>query len=83
MQYFFHVRSGARSILDAEGAYFPTQQAARAEAASVARELVGRSLAADEDVDWSGAIEIATDGGVVETVGFLEAAGVLLAARKR
>lgn len=76
MRYFFNVRIGARLIADTEGAIFPTLEAARAEAVSAARELVGLNLTAGADVDWTSAIEIVAEDLVVETVSFLEAAGI-------
>ncbi|WP_139198752.1 hypothetical protein [Devosia sp. YR412] len=52
-------------------------EAACVEAASVARELVARSLIGGETVDWSGAIEVMADDQVVARISFVEAAGIV------
>lgn len=75
MQYFFNVRSGSRSFPDTEGGDFPSLHSACAEATSVARELIARSLIGDEAVDWSGAIDVMAEDRLVAVVSFTQAAG--------
>jgi hypothetical protein len=76
MRYFFNVKSSAGTIFDREGQDIPSLAEARAEAMSVARDLIGRSLIHDQPVDWTSAIEVTDEDDKVDFVGFREAVGL-------
>lgn len=76
MRYFFNVRIDGLTAQDIEGQDCPSDDAARAEALSVARELIGRLLLGDKIVDWTGVVEIVRGDQLVGSIGFMEAAGI-------
>ncbi len=67
-RYFFHVREGSELNRDAEGQELPDAEAARKEAISTAREILGEKLLHGGSLD-SRTIEIAdATGHVVDVV---------------
>ena len=76
MRYFFNVRTDERVVLDLEGQELPSEEAARLEAISAAKEIVGRELLNDGAVDWKGAIEIVANDLVIDRIAFLQAVGL-------
>ena len=66
-RYFFHVREGSTLSRDAEGQELPDVEAARKEAISTAREILGEKLLHGGSLD-NRTIEIADETGHVVDV---------------
>ena len=66
-RYFFHVREGSTLNRDAEGQELPDVEAARKEASSASREILGEKLLHGGSLD-SRTIEIADETGHIVDV---------------
>jgi len=66
-RYFFHVREGSELSRDAEGQELPNAEAARKEAVSTTREMLGEKLLHGGSIDHR-SIEIADETGRVVDV---------------
>jgi len=73
MRYFFHIRDGARLIMDPDGEDFATLEAVRVEAVEAARELIAMNLRAGRPLDGR-SFEIWDETGqIVDVLAFLDA----------